>query len=220
MAAQNYPNAYLGDEAGNRSYAFASTETVVDKDTGKTLKQILQEGGAGTGAVNTVDGIAPENGNVALLSPTPETPSGTPVPLDADTLQGHSADEFAKVANYSTDEQWTGKWWQDPETQNRYKIYSKIWVTGTLGVGNNTIQLETSIKQPVSYGGTLFLQRGDTWPFPCALDQFSSGLSTINFPNNPGTAIISLGSGYADAVSVVKAHIWMEYIKEESTGGN
>lgn len=133
MAAQDYPSAYLGDEAGNPSYAFASTETVVDKDTGKTLKQILQEGSAGGGTVDTVDGIAPENGNVALLSPTQETPGGTPIPLDADTLQGHAADEFAKAANYSTDEQWTSEivdFGDGPE-----KIYCKIF-SGTMTPSN------------------------------------------------------------------------------------
>lgn len=150
MAAQNYPNAYLGDEAGNRSYAYSSTETVVDKDTGKTLKQILQEGGAGTGAVNTVDGIAPENGNVALLSPAQAAPSGTAIPLDADTLQGHAAGEFAKAVNYSTQEQPTGELWVDGKEIFQKTFSGGALTTGTVVLEENA-QIDRIIKSEFCY---------------------------------------------------------------------
>lgn len=106
------------------------------------------------------------------------------------------------------------KWRQDPETQNLYKIYSKIWVTGALNTGNNTISLGTSIKQPISCGGTLFLQRGDTWIFPMHAGNFSADVSTINMPDTLDTFIATI-SGFSGVTSIVKAHIWMEYIKNE-----
>lgn len=115
---------------------------------------------------------------------------------------------------YSTNEQWTGKWWKDPETQNLYKIYSKIWVTGALNIGNNIFSLGTSIKQPISCGGTLFLQRGDTWVFPMHIGNFNADVYTINMPGAKDTFIVTI-SGFSRDTSIVKAHIWMEYIKNE-----
>lgn len=106
------------------------------------------------------------------------------------------------------------KWRQDPETQNLYKIYSKIWVTGALNTGNNTISLGTSIKQPISCGGTLFLQRGDTWVFPMHTGNFGADVNTINMPDALDTFIVTI-SGFSSVTSIVKAHIWMEYIKNE-----
>ena len=127
---------------------------------------------------------------------------------------GFAIASAGNAVKYSTNEQWTGKWWKDPETQNLYKIYSKIGVTGALNIGNNTISLGTSIKQPISCGGTLFLQRGDTWVFPFHAGNFDADVYTINMPGALDTFIVAI-SGFSSFTSIVKAHIWMEYIKNE-----
>lgn len=218
MAAPDYPHAYLGDETGSRSYAYSSTETVVDKDTGKTLKQILQEGGAGTGAVNTVDGIAPENGNVALLSPAQAAPSGAAVPLDADTLQGHAASEFAKAVNYSTEEQWTGEivdFGDGPE-----KIYCKIF-SGTMtpsSVPDTFAGVVANWKRTISVN--IQVGNGDR-NFPYF--EFSAP-NQPNWPYSYTSAILQNGNlilGHGTSIPITDFYAILKYTKtDESTGGN
>ena len=120
---------------------------------------------------------------------------------------------------YSAAEQWTGEWWEDPESGKNYKIYRKLWVTGALSPGDTVITQDADIKQPIDYGGTVFLQRGDTWPFPTSYikgnTNFTTQISTINFSVRPNTFVVSIGQSFTGDIAIVKAHIWIEYIKPE-----
>lgn len=99
MSDTQRPKAYLGNQAGEPSYAIASLETVFDPDTGKNLKQILQEGGGG-GSVTSVDNIQPVNGNIELLSQLERNVQQVnAVPLSADNLQGKTANDFVSKIN-------------------------------------------------------------------------------------------------------------------------
>lgn len=135
-----------------------------------------------------------------------------------DPESGQTLDEVIHPA-YSTAEQWTGEWWEDPESGKQHKIYCKVWVTGALPPGNHAITQDADIRQPIGYGGTLFLQRGDTWPFPQAFVQgttnYTTQISTINYPNSPNQFVVSIGASFTGSISVTKAHLWIKYIKND-----
>ena len=181
---------------GQDAYVYSSTEAVVDKDTGKTLKQILQEGSAGGGTVNTVDGITAEDGNVLLLLPAETPPSGKVLALDADTLQGHTADDFAKIVHYSTQEQPTGELWIDGK-----KVYHKV-VTGTMPSANTAayIPIGVSVDTPISAIGFLIDAGGNHVPLTSTNGSVATALHNniyvINYAaaQNPNTLSLSAGS--------------------------
>ena len=193
---------------GQDAYVHSCTKAVYNPETGKTLDEemvTMQDSPAAITGETPIKPVCDASGNVIC----PQTRTAAVY----DPESGQTLDAVIHPT-YSTNEQWTGKWWQDPETQNLYKIYSKIWVTGALNIGNNTFSLGTSIKQPISCGGTLFLQRGDTWVFPIHTGNFGADVNTINMPGALDTFIVAI-SGFSSVTSIVKAHIWMEYIKNE-----